>query len=138
MFLKFPPVEVELNGKFIISKKAINVLGVIFGSKLQWTEQVANASSNALKAIGAIKLIKRFFNKKEILQLITSNVYSVLYYNSKIWHISSLKNNLKQKLLSVSAKALKISMYFPDPSTDLVFKYSCNEPKSHTRIDATV
>ena len=67
-------------------------------------------------AIGAIKLIKRFFSKKEILQLITSNFYSVLYYNSEIWHIPSLnKNTLKQKLLSVLAKALKISMYYPDP-----------------------
>ena len=59
-----PPIVVEINSKFIISKKSINVLGVIFDSKRQWTDQVANASSKALKAIRAIKLIKRFFTKK--------------------------------------------------------------------------
>ena len=41
------------------------------------------------------------------MQIITSNYYSVLYYNSEIWHINSLKTNLKQILLSSSAKAIK-------------------------------
>ena len=48
------------------------------------------------------------------MQLITSNVFSILYYNSEIWHLPSLKAPLKQKLLSVSARALKMSMYYPD------------------------
>ena len=42
------------------------------------------------------------------MQLITSNFYSVLYYNSEIWHLHALKSNLKQKLLSASANAIKI------------------------------
>ena len=37
----------------------------------------------------------------------TSNVYLILFYNSEIWHLHSLKNNLKQKLLSYSAAAIK-------------------------------
>ena len=50
----------------------------------------------------------------ELLQLITANVFSVLYYNSEIWHIPSLKNDLKKKLTSISAKAIKTCMYYPD------------------------
>ena len=96
-------------------KKVINALGIVFNSKLQWSEKAANASSKALKALNAIKLIKRYFTRTELLQLITSNVYPILYYNSEIWHLPSLKNNLKQKLLSVSARAIKISMFYPDP-----------------------
>ena len=76
---------------------------------------MANACTKALKALNAIKLIKKYLNKTEILQLITSNVYSVLYYNSEIWHLPNLKSSLKQKLLNVSARALKISMFYPDP-----------------------
>ena len=45
---------------------------------------------------------------KELLQLITSNYYSILYYNSEIWHLPSLNVNLKQKLLSSSAKAIRM------------------------------
>ena len=46
------------------------------------------------------------------MQLITSNFYFVLYYNSEIWHLQSLKINLKQKLLSSSAKAIKMCLKF--------------------------
>ena len=38
----------------------------------------------------------------------TSNFYSILYYNSDIWHLPTIKSSLKQKLLSASTKALKV------------------------------
>ena len=38
--------------------------------------------------------------------------YSILYYNSEIWHLHSLKVNLNQKLLSSSAKAIKACVKF--------------------------
>ena len=62
--------------------------------------------------INAIRLIKRFFSTTELLQLITSNLFSVLYYNSEIWHLHSLKSNLKKMLLSASARAVKICVKF--------------------------
>ena len=40
------------------------------------------------------------------------NFYSVLYYNSEIWHLPSLKATLKQKLMSVSTLALKTCTKF--------------------------
>ena len=93
-------------------RKKINVLGVIFDQKLQWTDRVAYCISKSSKALCAIRLISKFFNTTELLQLITSNFYSILYYNSEIWHLSSLKRDLKQKLLSSSAKAIKICAKF--------------------------
>ena len=60
----------------------------------------------------AIKMIKKNFNTKELLQLITANFYSILYYNSKIWLLQSLKSNLKQKLLSASAKAIQVCVKY--------------------------
>ena len=109
-----PPLVININGKFVISKRVINILGVNFDSKLQWGDHVALACNKATKAINAIRLIKRFFTKLELLQLITANVFSVLYYNSEIWHIPTLKNELKKKLTSISAKAIKTCMYYPD------------------------
>ena len=109
-----PPLVVNINGKFVISKKVINILGVTLDSKLQWSEQVASASNKAIKAINAIRLIKKFFTKTELLQLVTANVFSVLYYNSEIWHLPSLKTELKQKITSISARAIKTCMYYPD------------------------
>ena len=109
-----PPLVVNINGKFVISKRSINVLGVAFDSKLQWSTHVATATNKAIKAINAIRLIKIFFTKLELLQLVTANVLSVLYYNSEIWHLPSLNLELKKKLISISAKAVKTCMYYPD------------------------
>ena len=109
------PLIIELNGKFLISKKTINVLGVTFDSKIQWAPRVANCISKSTKALNAIKLIKRFFTKKELLQLVTSNFFSILYYNSEVWHLPTLSSKIEQKLLSASAKAIKTCMYYPDP-----------------------
>ena len=40
--------------------------------------------------------------------------------HSEIWHLPNLKCNLKQKLLSVSANAIKICMFYPDPMISFI------------------
>ena len=40
--------------------------------------------------------------------MITANFYSILYYNSEIWHLPGLNPHLKQLLLAASAHALKL------------------------------
>ena len=102
-----PPIEIKLNGVTIRSKTSINVLGVIFDQKLQWSEHISQCINKSSKALNAIRLIRRFFTTKELLQIVTSNYFSILYYNSEIWHLPTLKNNLKQKILSSSAKAIR-------------------------------
>ena len=103
------PITLNLYGKMIKSNKSINVLGVIFDSKLQWADHIAHALKKSFKALNAIRLIKKIFTQKELLSLITSNFYSILYYNAEIWHLPTLKTTLKQKLLSASARALRVS-----------------------------
>ena len=110
------PVTLSINGFDITSKNQINVLGVIFDSKLQWQPQVENSIKKASKAKYAISMIRRFFTKNELNNLLTSYYYSVLYYNSDIWLIPSLKPQLLQQLLSASASALKMISYSYDQS----------------------
>ena len=106
------PIPVQFNGVTIVSRKKINVLGVVFDQKLQWSDHIAHCIQKSSKALTAIILICNFFTTKELFQLITSNLYSVLYYNSEIWHLHSLKANLKPKLLSSSAKAIKMCIKY--------------------------
>ena len=84
-------VNLTINNVVISSTPQINVLGVTFDAKLQWTEQVSNVVKKANKSLLAIKLISKFFTQIEIKNLLTSNFYSVLYYNSEIWHLPKLK-----------------------------------------------
>ena len=65
-------------------------------------------SKKSFVALNAIRLIRKYFTQKELIQLLTSNFYSILFYNSEIWHLPSLKATLKQKLLSASSKALRV------------------------------
>ena len=70
--------------------------------------QVENAIKKSNKAKHAIMLIRNYYNKTELNTLLTSNFYSLLYYNCNVWLIPSLKPQLKQQLLSASARALRI------------------------------
>ena len=74
----------------------------------------ANKINKANKALHAIKLIKKYFTQAEILTLITTNFFSILYYNSEVWHLPTLKPEIKQHLLSASANALKLAQHYPD------------------------
>ena len=60
-------------------------------------------------------MIKKYFSKDETLQLLTSNYFSILYYNSEFWQIPNLKPPLKQLILSASANALKLAQRTPNP-----------------------
>ena len=102
------PIQITLNNEVIVSKSSMNVLGVEFDCKLNWQTQISNSITKSKKALNAIKIIRKHFSKTELLTLITSNYYSILYYNSEIWHIPSITSNSKKRLLSASASPLKI------------------------------
>ena len=103
-----PPIEITLHNQIITSKPSMNVLGVAYDSKLNWNIHITNCITKANKALHAIKIIRRFFTSKELLMLITSNYYSILYYNSEIWHLPSNTFSSKKQLLAASAKPLKL------------------------------
>ena len=86
----------------------MNVLGVTFDSKVNWSLHINNSINKAKRALHALKLIRPHFTPTELRQIVTSNFYSILYYNSEIWHLPNLSPQLKQQLLSASASALKL------------------------------
>ena len=74
-----PNIEIVLNNVAIKSNNTMNVLGVVFDSTLNWSQQVSQTKTKSKKALHAIKLIRKHFNQKELLTLLTSNFYSILY-----------------------------------------------------------
>ena len=107
------PVTLSVEGVQIISKSTINVLGVLFDSKLQWSSHVDKAVLKANKALNAIKILRKYFNTNELIMLITSNFYSILYYNSEVWHMPNLNQQSKHLLFVSSANALKVCLHYP-------------------------
>ncbi len=72
-----------------------------------------NATKKANRALYAIKIIRKHFNTRERLQILTSKFYSILYYNSEVWVLNNLNANHKRSLQSTSASALKMALHYP-------------------------
>ena len=72
-------IEMTANNVRIRSKPAMNILRVLFDSKLQWAAQAGQAISTAKRALQGIRLIKNYFNRTKLIQLLTSNYYSIPY-----------------------------------------------------------
>ena len=67
-----------------------------------------NTVNKSKKALNAIFLIRKYFSKKQLLSIITSNFYTILYYNAEVWLLPTLGPQLKQKILSASSAPLKL------------------------------
>ena len=120
-----PPITIRVSNTLVTSKKQINVLGVLFDSKLNWNSHVAQAISKAKKSLFALRLLKRHFNNDQMRILLDSNFYSVMYYNSVVWLTPNLSSEMKQSLLSLSANALRSCLNLDyDLSFDNVHKIS--------------
>ena len=104
----------------------MNVLGVIFYSKLTWSNQVTQATQKSKKALHAINLIKIYFTPQELLTLITSNYLSILFYNADVWLLPSLAPNLKKQLMAASAAPLKFCTHLYDRTMSYETLHSLN------------
>ena len=113
-------VKVKIGSTDVTTKTEMNVLGIKFDSKLSWSHQVSEAVTRANRALNAIKLISRYFNSKELLQILTSNFFSILYYNSEVWMMNNLKIIDKKLLLTTSSNAIKLALHYPDPSISFI------------------
>ena len=74
-----PSISVRVMNELVTSKKTMNVLGVIFDSKLTWDSHISSAIAKAKKSLFALRLLKRYFNGNEMRTLLDSNFYSILY-----------------------------------------------------------
>ena len=111
-----PPVTITVNNQILKSKPHMNVLGVTFNSKLNWQEHISKTVVKSKKSLQAISIIKKHFDQNELKQIVTSNYYSILYYNSEIWHLPTLTRPTKQLLISASSAPLKICTHLYDLS----------------------
>jgi hypothetical protein len=100
--------QLTVNSVVIKSGNCLNVLGIKYDSRLDWSLQVDKSISEARKATQAIRMIKSHFWGHELLKLITSFVYSRLYYAAQVWLLPTLKQNLQKRLFSQSGNSLKL------------------------------
>ena len=64
------------------------------------------------------------------------NYFSVLNYNSEIWHLPTLSPQLKQKLLSASANAIKLCLTMLPQNTSFESIHSLAKRATPTQISS--
>jgi hypothetical protein len=90
------------------SSHQLSCLGIIMDNRLSWERQVEKSIMESRKALQAVRVVRRYFSKEETVKLVTSLVYSRLYYASEVWLLPTLKEGLFKKLYSQSGKILKV------------------------------
>ena len=65
-------ITISVNGINVTSKPSMNVLGIQFESKLNWSDQVNKTINKAKTTYHAINLIKKYFNSSELKGLLTN------------------------------------------------------------------
>ena len=100
--------EIKLMDTTIKSTKTITVLGVFFDSKLDWKFHINYVVNSCQKTLYALRKIRKYFNDEEFLNVVNAMFYSKMYYACQVWLIPTIKPEYKQKLLSLSSKALRL------------------------------
>jgi hypothetical protein len=77
-------------------------------SRLLWDQQINKVISDSRKSLQAVKLVRKYFTTGETIKIVTSLVFSRLYYASEAWLLPTLKEKLSNLLRSQSEKILKV------------------------------
>ena len=113
-------ININVCGTLVKTKSFMNVLGVTFDSKLNWSIHITNCINKAKKSLYALRQLKPFFSPTQMRMLLDSYFYSMLYYNAQIWLTPELSTNLKHDLLAVSAMALRTCINFQNRDVSFI------------------
>jgi len=100
--------RVRIGMELIGAKQEMNVLGIVFDSRLAWTKQVDKSISRARQSSQALRRIKDYFTNTKKNNLVTSLVFSKMYYGIEIWLLTNLKESHFNRLYLQSGQSLKL------------------------------
>ena len=96
---KLPTASVRMLGKEITPSTVGKDLGIYIDQSLTYNEHIAKTVSTCLHKLVQINRIKHLLDKKTILLLMNSFVFSKLYYCSTVWSNTSKHNINKLQLV---------------------------------------
>jgi hypothetical protein len=113
-----PGFEMIIDGKKVIAKDSMKVLGIIFDDTLSWTYQVKNVISKTNRIYHGLKHLRKLLSADQHKTATTAYYFSVLYYGAEVWYHKNLAFQLKQKIRSAHYRALRLIKKNPMTSRD--------------------
>lgn len=104
--LQFRSPSLSFMGEDIVPADTAKDLGVILDSNLTYDEHIIKTTSSCMSRLGQINRIKHVFDKRTLLMIINSLVFSRLFHCSNVWSNTSKCN--VNKLQAVQNFACRI------------------------------
>jgi len=105
----FEPIEIELSpGVNITCCETMRALGVTLDYRLNWLPHVQITKNRVLKLLNGMKIIRKKMTFKQSLMVVTSQVFSVLYYASPVWLTPSTSSRIIKEIERIHFKTLRI------------------------------
>ena len=104
--LQFQFRYLSFMGKDIVPTDTAKDLGVTLDSNLTYDEHIIKTASSCMSRLGQINRVKHVFDKRTLLMIINSLVFSRLFYCSNVWSNTSKCN--VNKLQAVQNFACRI------------------------------
>ena len=114
-------IELVINDIKIRETKSTKYLGVIIDSKLNWIDHITYVKNKVAKGIGIIRKASKLLNRKALLNLYHTFIFSYLIYSVEIWgcakktHLSPLYL-LQKRIVRIITFSDKMAI------TDPIFK----------------
>jgi hypothetical protein len=99
--------SLSINNVEVKPKTEMKVLGLTFDKGLRWNSQMENAIKSSRKSSHGLKYLKRYFTEDELVTVVKSQIYSLIYYNCEVWLIPSVNKQLKKRLKSAITGCLR-------------------------------
>jgi len=80
------------------AKDTIEALGIYLDSNVEWTPHIYQQVTRVNKIINGLRIIRRKFNTRQLSQIVTSQVFGILYCGIATWLTSSTKSTDFKKL----------------------------------------
>ena len=107
---KLPPVSISLLGKEKTPVSVAKDLGVLIDQSLTYNDHVAKTTSDCLFKLKQISGIKHLLDRKSLLLVMNTFVFSKLFYCSTVWASTSQSNVKKLQLVQNFAARIMLGL----------------------------
>ncbi len=106
-------MKIELEGSSIISKPFLKALGTIISNDLTWSRHINYVIRKSNHTIKRIRFLSKWLDKKNLLHLVTSQYFPVVFYSSSIW-AGCLDYSSIKRLNSAHYRAIRAALRIRD------------------------
>jgi len=103
-----PKPTLAVNGTECKFVDCIKALGIYIDKTLSWDDQANHAINKGKSLLSHFKFLRKYFNEKQYLKIVTGNYYSTVFYGSTVW-FDNIKSIHKTKLNSMHFRLLRVA-----------------------------